>query len=73
MHPYMSSIYNSLFDYAPVHVITALNAFESMFQGQKKFQCLFCGILLSTKNYLKNHINAVHTKARVYPCDICER
>ena len=39
----------------------------------KKFQCLFCGIMLSTKGYLKNHINAVHTKARVYPCDLCDR
>ncbi|ELU17318.1 hypothetical protein CAPTEDRAFT_187457 [Capitella teleta] len=40
---------------------------------KKKFQCMFCGIFLSTKCYLKNHINAMHTRARVYPCELCER
>ncbi len=40
---------------------------------KKKFQCMFCGIFLSTKCYLKNHINAMHTKARVYPCEVCEK
>lgn len=40
---------------------------------RKKFQCMFCGIFLSTKCYLKNHINAMHTRARVYPCELCER
>lgn len=40
---------------------------------RKKFQCMFCGIFLSTKCYLKNHVNAVHTRARVYPCELCER
>lgn len=39
--------------------------------GKKKFQCMFCGIYLSTKCYLKNHINAVHTRSRVYQCDLC--
>lgn len=41
--------------------------------NRKKFQCMFCGIFLSTKCYLKNHINAMHTRARVYPCELCER
>lgn len=49
-------------------ILTTVNS-----KGQKKFQCMFCGILLSTKNYLKNHVNAVHTKSRVYPCELCER
>lgn len=40
---------------------------------KKKFQCMFCGIFLSTKCYLKNHINAMHTKARVYPCEVCDK
>ena len=40
---------------------------------KKKYQCMFCGIFLSTKCYLKNHINAMHTKARVYPCEVCEK
>ena len=40
---------------------------------KKRYQCMFCGIFLSTKCYLKNHINAMHTKARVYPCELCER
>jgi len=39
--------------------------------GKKKFQCMFCGIYLSTKCYLKNHINAVHTRSRVYQCELC--
>ena len=40
---------------------------------KKKFQCMLCGIFLSAKCYLKNHINAVHTKARVYPCEVCKK
>jgi hypothetical protein len=39
--------------------------------SKKKFQCMFCGIFLSTKCYLKNHINAVHTRSRIYQCDLC--
>ena len=46
------------FDGSPVH--------------RKKFQCMFCGIFLSTKCYLKNHINAMHTRSRVYQCELCE-
>ena len=41
--------------------------------SRKKFECMFCGCFLSTKCYLKNHINAMHTKARVYPCELCEK
>ena len=33
---------------------------------------MFCGIYLSTKCYLKNHVNAMHTRSRVYQCDLCE-
>ena len=40
---------------------------------KKKFQCLLCGIFLSAKCYLKSHINAVHTKARMYPCEACKK
>lgn len=39
---------------------------------RKKFQCMFCGIFLSTKCYLKNHVNAMHTRSRVYRCELCE-
>lgn len=39
---------------------------------RKKFQCMFCGIFLSTKCYLKNHVNAMHTRSRVYQCELCE-
>lgn len=41
-------------------------------QRVKKFQCMFCGIFLSTKCYLKNHVNAMHTRLHVYKCDLCE-
>ena len=40
---------------------------------KKKFQCMLCGIFLSAKCYLKSHINAVHTKARMYPCEACKK
>lgn len=39
--------------------------------GNKKWQCVFCGILVSSKFYLSSHINAVHTRTRIYPCEIC--
>lgn len=39
---------------------------------RKKFQCMFCGIFLSTKCYLKNHVNAMHTRSRIYQCELCE-
>ena len=41
--------------------------------GAKKWQCGFCGILVSSKFYLSSHINAVHTRTRIYPCEICGR
>ena len=40
---------------------------------KKRFQCMLCGIFLSAKCYLKSHINAVHTKARIYPCEACKK
>lgn len=40
---------------------------------KKRFQCMMCGIFLSAKCYLKSHINAVHTKARIYPCEACKK
>ncbi|ESO07581.1 hypothetical protein HELRODRAFT_170128 [Helobdella robusta] len=55
-----------------------LNATSQQQQQQKgqnrvkKFQCMFCGIFLSTKCYLKNHVNAMHTRLHVYKCDLCE-
>ena len=39
--------------------------------GAKKWQCVFCGILVSSKFYLSSHINAVHTRTRIYPCEMC--
>ena len=48
-------------------------AVEVAGSSRKKFQCMFCGCFLSTKCYLKNHINAMHTKARAYPCELCEK
>ena len=39
--------------------------------GVKKWQCIFCGILVSSKFYLSSHINAVHTRTRIYPCEMC--
>ncbi len=39
--------------------------------GVKKWQCVFCGILVSSKFYLSSHINAVHTRTRIYPCEMC--
>ena len=40
-------------------------------KGNKKWQCVLCGIMLSSKFYLNSHINAVHTRTRIYPCEIC--
>ncbi|ESN96774.1 hypothetical protein HELRODRAFT_163896 [Helobdella robusta] len=53
--------------------ISTSSDLEAAISRRKKFQCMFCGIFLSTKCYLKNHVNAVHTRARVYPCELCER
>ena len=39
--------------------------------GNKKWQCMFCGIMVSSKFYLSSHVNAVHTRTRVYPCELC--
>ena len=44
---------------------------EQVKGGNKKWQCVFCGILVSSKFYLSSHINAVHTRTRIYPCEIC--
>ena len=39
----------------------------------KRFICNYCDINVSTKNGLKDHINAIHLKIKPYKCGKCEK
>ena len=38
-----------------------------------RYQCQFCGLRLKTKSNLESHMNSLHTRDKVYPCQICSR
>ena len=39
---------------------------------QKKFACKICGIEMSTKQHMQNHVEGRHIEGVVHPCTICE-